>query len=72
MNPPPVPAPTFTTTVGMRTVELTDYAKKHRVLIPVPYDKVEMRKMVQAHMDTNKGNGGGKKIKLKTMKKKHS
>jgi hypothetical protein len=75
MNPPPVPAPTNAKIMG--TVELTYYAKKHGVPIPAPYNKDEMRKMVQAHMDTTKGKGGGnkktiKKRKLKTMKKKHS
>jgi hypothetical protein len=75
MNPPPVPVPTNAYIMG--TVELTYYAKKHGVPIPAPYNKDEMRKMVQAHMDTTKGKGGGnkktiKKRKLKTMKKKQS
>ena len=66
INPPPTSfVPTFTNAYMMSTGELTEYAHKHGVPIPEPYDKSEFRKRVQAHMDANKGankgNGGGKK-----------
>jgi len=68
MNPPPAPAPTNAYIMG--TVELTAYANKHGVLIPDPYDKHELRMRIQAHMDTNKGKGGGKKRTMKKRAKK--
>lgn len=62
MNPPPAPPPTQA--CWMNTIQLKEYAAVHGVPIPEPYDKYEFRKIVQAHMDANKGankgNGGGK------------
>ena len=72
MNPPPAPPPTNAYAMG--TDDLKKYASKCDVPIPIPepYDKNEFRKMIQAHMDANKGankgkGGGGKK---RTMKQK--
>jgi hypothetical protein len=68
MNPPPAPPPT--NAYIMSTGDLKDYALKNNVPIPDPYDKGEMRKRVQEHMDANKGKGGGgKKRTLKKKKK---
>ena len=66
MNPPPAPAPTNASLMG--TIELTAYANKHGVTIPVPPDKSVLKKSVQAHMDTNKSKAGGKKRTLKKRK----
>ena len=69
MNPPPAPPPTQA--CWMNTIQLKEYAAVHGVPIPDPYDKNEFRKMIQAHMDANKGankgKGGGKQ---RTMKQK--
>jgi len=73
LNPPPAPPPT---NAGiMSAVELTAYAVEHNLPIPKPYTKDAMRQIIQAHMDANKGKGGGKKRTLKkkrTMKKKRT
>lgn len=67
MNPPPPPP---TTNAGIMTSdELKEYASKHGVPVPDPYDKYEMRRKVQEHMDANKGKGGGKQ---RTLKKKRT
>jgi hypothetical protein len=70
MNPPPTSfVPTFTNAYIMSTGELTEYAHTHGVTIPDPYDKLELRRRVQAHMDTTKGKGGGEK---RTLRKKRT
>ena len=67
-NPPPPPAPTNAYIMG--TVELTAYANQHGVPIPDPYNKRELQKTIQAHMDTTKSKAGGKKrtMQKRTMK----
>ena len=40
------------------------------MLIPDPYDKPEMRRRIQSHMDTNKSKAGGKKRTMKKRTKK--
>lgn len=68
-NPPPAPPPT--NAYILSTEQLKTYAQehKHEVQVPEPYDKLEMRRRVQEHMDKNKGanmgNGGGKKRTLR-------
>jgi hypothetical protein len=70
-NPPPAPAPTNASIMG--TLELTAYANKHGVTIPVPPDKSVLKNSVQAHMDTNKNKAGGNKrtLKKRTLKKRN-
>lgn len=71
MDPPPAPPPT---NAGiMSSVELKEYASKHGVEVPDPYDKYELRIRVQAHMDANKGvnTGAGGAMKQKMMFKKN-
>ena len=78
MNPPPTSfVPTFTNAYIMSTGELTEYAHTHGVPIPdLPpggsYDtetKKTVRIIIQAHMDANKGKGGGEK---RTLRKKRT
>ena len=73
MNPPPTTyVHTFTTAHMMTSAELKEYADRYKLSVPeLPYDadtKKAVRQIVQAHIDTNKGKGGGKK-KKRTMKK---
>ena len=80
INPPPAPAPTNASI--MTSGELKEYAHKNGFTVPEPpYDaetKKAVRQIVQAHMDTNKGKGGGKMtlkkkqtLKKRTRKNKH-
>jgi hypothetical protein len=84
MNPPPAPPPTNAYAMGRDELEAYAAAVNAAAVkaaaagecdvpmpipIPVPpYDKNEFRKIIKAHMDANKGKGGGGK--QRTLKKK--
>jgi hypothetical protein len=74
MNPPPAPpAPPPTNAFIMTSGELKEYAERHELSVPEPpYDpdtKKAVRQIVQAHIDANKGAGGGK---IRTIKRKRT
>ena len=70
LNPPPTTyVPTLA--IAMSSSELKEYAGRYKLSVPeTPYDadtKKAVRQIVQAHIDANKGAGGGKQ---RTMKQK--
>lgn len=85
LNPPPAPPPTnagimstvelmaYAAAVNAAAAKAAADAGECDVPIPIPipdpYDKYVLRSRVQAHMDANKGNGGGKQ---RTLRKKRT